>query len=164
MPFSNRFTSCIFFFTFSFFPPMHHPSHSGSIHGGQLITITGLGFTDSSRVSINGKNCLIHSQSSTQIICQTPPSSITSLSGHSQNLIQATLEVQPGFLNTLTYNYDQSMTPIVEAFSQKHGTDGDLLKIFGRNFGQISKDSFVMIGQDPDIPCRITALVDTQIQ
>ena len=60
-----------------------------------------------------------------------------------------------------TYTFNSSLTPIITSLFPLKGTSGDLLTIYGQNFGTNQTNLLVNIG--PSLSCSIIDLTNTQI-
>ena len=116
---------------------------SGSIHGGQHITVYGTGFNDLSKVSLNGFECTTIEKTRTQIQCLTPKNQGNNL---------ATIKVEPGFENTLVYKYDENETPLISGISSSRGLAGQEITLFGKDLGYQVDGTYVRFdGADCEI-------------
>ncbi|ESO84871.1 hypothetical protein LOTGIDRAFT_131466, partial [Lottia gigantea] len=135
---------------------------SGSVAGGQTLTITGSGFVTASMVvTICGEACALDleaSQTSSSYVCITPPSTtVVSLNKQCDVVVQ-----QDAITQTLSYSYDNAITPEITGVSPSRGgtAGGTRLTITGTGFGSISADMSVTID---GYVCPVESVNETQI-
>ena len=97
---------------------------SGSLFGGTLLTIDGMGFADGdTQVTIDGSTCEVQSVTTSVIHCITPSGS------NPMAVVEVTSngEVFP----SSSFNYSNEATPEVTSLSQYVGNPGDNITITG---------------------------------
>ncbi|XP_073925166.1 fibrocystin-L isoform X4 [Castor canadensis] len=123
-----------------------HISHiwpkSGSLAGGTLLTISGFGFSESSKVLVGNETCKVIEGDLSTIICRTP------------KRIEGTVDISV-FTNGIqatakdVFSYNCLQTPVITDFSPKIRTVlGDVnLTIKGYNFGnELAQNMVVYVG------------------
>ncbi|XP_021357928.1 fibrocystin-L-like [Mizuhopecten yessoensis] len=139
---------------------------SGSLAGSQTVTILGTGFDDEMEVTICDRICnksLSHKTESTQHVCDTPPSSGSSLMNCN---VHVTVNKVTETL-TDVYTYDPALTPVIDDVIPKRGgtQGGTRITISGFNFGSTQEkiedcESSVTIA---GTLCNITSWTNTRI-
>ncbi|XP_052060298.1 fibrocystin-L-like isoform X3 [Mytilus californianus] len=132
---------------------------SGSLGGGQVITIAGLGFDpQTSKVIICGQECTVDKAASTttNLVCSTPAStgSVT---------VSCDVEViDNGQTAASTYQYDSAASPSITSVSPSIGgtSGGTTLTIEGTGFGSSTSDVSVTIG---GIACVVQTVANTKV-
>ena len=124
---------------------------SGSIHGGQTITIAGGGFTDNiemTQVKIGDTNCTVLTASPSEITCTTAPC------GESCGDLLVSTWNGASQASSSDYSYLSASSPVVTSVS----ASGSTLTITGTSLG--SSSSTVMLA---DSACPVSAGSDTSI-
>jgi hypothetical protein len=132
--------------------PTIQPS-SGSLGGGTVVTISGLGFSDTATmVAVGGSTCTIERLSSAAIVCLTPSGSagVADVGVVSNGVTYATTQ----------FTYDADYTAVLVSSSISAGSPGDTITFTATNM--LADDSLVtvLIG---DVPCTITAISTTSL-
>ncbi|XP_045661731.1 fibrocystin-L isoform X1 [Ursus americanus] len=137
----------VFYFTYQ-----NRISHiwpaSGSLAGGTLLTVSGFGFNENSKVLVANETCNVIEGDLNKITCRTP------------KRIEGTVDISvitSGFQATAkdAYSYNCLQTPVVTDFSPKVRTiQGEVnLTIKGYNFGnELTQNVEVYVGGKP---CQI---------
>ena len=124
---------------------------SGSVNGGQVITITGSGFctTDGqTRVMISGSNCDVINITPGAITCTTPAGADGS----------ATVSVDScSIMATSDYSYSANQSPSISSISPASASGSVSLSITGSNFGTAPS---VTVGYNT---CVVTASDDVSV-
>ena len=121
--------------------------YTGSVQGGQLITITGSGFhVDDTVVTIDGIECIIESITISDISCRTQ-----SHSSGSANLVVTSSSYNYPVEN---YEYSSVLTPVVNSVSPSNGETGDAITLSGSGFGADISDNLVLID---GVECAVTS-------
>ncbi len=129
---------------------------SGSIQGGTMLTITGVGFeSDESLVSvtINGSPCKVSSTDYSQIVCETTESQPGTF------LIQVTSHGVT-FPIAAEYTYSNENTPMITGISPQNGQSGQIVAIAGMNLGESFTGTVISIGGSP---CSVTDINNTAV-
>ena len=138
---------------------------NGSIRGGTLVTVSGIGFSNISThnyVSINNVECPINATTSyTTIQCITPDLNqegtfnliVTIRSTLPQRNKRAKRSVQA----SIVFQYSSLSTPHISSISPSSGQSGDEVVIYGQ---LLSSNASVSIGS---APCSVTSGNDTAI-
>ncbi|XP_061189118.1 fibrocystin-L-like [Saccostrea echinata] len=131
---------------------------SGSLGGGQEVTITGNGFSTQTAVTICGKPCTIISsatQSNTQFVCSTPANP----AGACDVVASEGSETST---KTGGYTYDSSVTPTITSVNPTYGgtAGGTSVTITGTGFGNSAAAVSVKIG---GVTCAINTISDTSV-
>ncbi|XP_048777455.2 fibrocystin-L-like isoform X3 [Ostrea edulis] len=144
-------------FTYSLALGSISPS-SGSLGGGQTVTITGHGFSPKSTVTICGQACSLDSsasQSDTQFVCSTPVHAaggcdVVATEGSETNTLAS------------SYTYDSSVTPTITSVNPTYGgtAGGTSVTVSGTGFGTNSAAVSVKIG---GVACAIDTISDTSL-
>ena len=127
---------------------------TGSLGGGSSLTVMGSGFSQSTEVTINDKNCVILSINSTEIVCITPPSS-------NETTFDVVINSNNKSDSFSGYTYNSSSTPTVTSLNPTMSSSpkgGEELTINGTAFGS-SPGSIKICGNE----CQIKSWSDTQI-
>ncbi|XP_072027284.1 LOW QUALITY PROTEIN: fibrocystin-L-like [Amphiura filiformis] len=120
---------------------------SGSLEGGQVITIIGNGFhEDDTAIDIGGSECIIQSINISQIVCNT--------TSHSAGTV--TLVVTSGEIDypAETYDYANGDTPSVTSVSPTSGVSGDNITISGTGFSSTDAENTITID---GVECSVTS-------
>lgn len=130
---------------------------SGSVGGGNNITISGVGFCEDSvfYVLIDDCLCLISSVSLTEIICQPQ--------GHYPEVVNITVCVEENeFLIEGAYEYSFDATALISSVNPSTGPTygGTEITISGENFGSSDDDIRVIIGMSE---CTVIEHTNTSI-
>ena len=123
---------------------------SGSIHGGQTITISGGGFSEHikmTKVMIGATNCTVLTTTPSEVTCVTAPCSESC----GDLIVSTGLSTQA---TSSDFSYLAASSPVVSAVS----ASGSTLTITGTSLG--SSSSSVMLA---DSACTVTAGSDTSI-
>ena len=102
---------------------------SGSIHGGQIITINGNGFSGSiedTEVKIGDQSCLVHNVTLDQIKCETGGGE----GAQDLTVTSANIEFQKD-----SFKYEESSTPKISSIAPENGETPTSLQVNGQNFG-----------------------------
>ncbi len=117
-----------------------YPS-SGSVNGGQTVTLTGNGFSANTTVTIGGVLCKVVSFSVSELVCVTQPCSAHTVDEAYPLYVSFGGQViSTGSIANFTCA--SSVTPIVTSISPVNGSVGDVLIVSGQNFGNFSTVSF----------------------
>ncbi|XP_078395885.1 PKHD1 like 1, tandem duplicate 1 [Cetorhinus maximus] len=134
----------------------------GSTEGGTILTISGYGFTPNSMVLVGGRSCLLLTESPVEKKCSTPagPVGVSNIS-----------LIADGISNTVpfSFTYIDTQIPIISQISPTTSSvaGGSNLTIYGSDFGNRSKGSFVFIGNSEcpilrwstnNVTCRLPSL------
>ncbi|MBZ3876694.1 Fibrocystin-L [Sciurus carolinensis] len=136
---------------------------SGSLAGGTLLTLSGFGFSENSKVLVGNETCSVIEGDLNKITCRTP------------KRIEGTVDISVitnGFQATAkdVFSYNCLQTPVITDFSPKVRTIlGDVnLTIKGYNFGnELTQNLVVYVGGKPcqvlhwnftDIRCLLPTL------
>ncbi len=120
---------------------------SGSIEGGQEVTIVGSGFRDGdTSVEIDGSECIIQSIDLSQIVCIT--------TSHSAEAVE--VDVTSGGISYPgeDYEYADADTPIVSSVTPSSGISGDSIAIGGSGFSTTDSENTVTID---GVECSVTS-------
>ncbi|XP_052063691.1 fibrocystin-L-like [Mytilus californianus] len=136
---------------------------SGSVSGGQTITVIGSGFDNTTDVTICGKTCTADdkaNQSASEFICVTPPSADVVTGTKSCDVITTVDGVQKPMGGG--YTYSQALTPDITSVSPARGGTGGgvFLTIGGTGFGI---DKSVVVVKIAGTPCNVSTVTDTEI-
>ena len=104
---------------------------SGSIYGGQVVTITGNGFSgscDDTTVAVGGETCECREATAGSVTCLTPA---TAAEGDADFVVTSNGVEFPA----VSFTYSTSSTPTVDSVSPSSGTGAQSLTIAGSNFG-----------------------------
>ena len=123
----------------------------GSIYGGNLITVTGSGFTDQTIVNLNGIECDIQSMTTSEITCLTP---IADDIGVNE------LSAAPAFENTLFYSYEEESTPVVTRINKKRGISGEDIVLSGSSLGSTTQGSKITFD---GVECIVQSAAETTL-
>lgn len=127
---------------------------SGSLEGGQTVTIAGNGFiANQTLVSIDDSPCEIQSLTLSQIICITPP--------HAEGSETVTVTSAGHTYTTLTYKYTTAMTPVVSSLTPSTGKSGVTITITGTAFSDEASEVTVIIDF---VECSVTSSWVTSIE
>ena len=138
--------------TFTLYPTVVSVSPlTGSIEGCTNVTVSGYGLSDVTRVNI-GTECVILSQSYTQIVCRT---SVTGVGSYSVD-VHTCSGVET---HTQQYHYSISHTPHVDQISVTEGVVSAMLAISGSSFNTTDpSDVTVWVG---GYSCEVTQLTSS---
>ncbi|XP_067950539.1 fibrocystin-L-like [Watersipora subatra] len=127
---------------------------SGSVYGGQVVTIAGTAFIhNETAVTIDGVVCTINSVSLTEIICKTR--------AHAEGTdLVVDVMVKGGSKKDVTYSYSTAHTPKVTSVSPIDGVEGDTITLTGAGFGSTNAENTVTIG---GAICSVTSSSSTSI-
>lgn len=114
-----------------------HPI-SGSVHGGQVITLTGNGFSPSTSVTIGPVNCTVISVSINEFKCKMELYETPMQNGSYP--VSVWFDGSLYTESTIQFVFDTATSPWIVSVAESNsleplGKAGDILKIFGRNFG-----------------------------
>ena len=127
---------------------------SGSLEGGQTVTIAGNGFiVNQTLVLIDDSPCEIQSLTLSQIICITPP--------HAEGSETVTVTSGEHTYTTLMYESTAAMTPVVSSLSPTTGQSGDNITITGTAFSDEASEVTVIIDF---VECSVTSSSVTSIE
>jgi len=133
---------------------------SGSIHGNQLLTVTGNGFTTRTLVKLGNLNCTVQTVSPSQLTCLTADSGATRRRRSLDN-VALTVSVTDGTTvatsEAVAFTYQSSQTPSVASVSPSSGSGGTVT-ISGSGFGLTNAS--VRVGA---AECLVTSQTDTQV-
>ncbi|CAG5096144.1 Oidioi.mRNA.OKI2018_I69.XSR.g14489.t2.cds [Oikopleura dioica] len=129
---------------------------SGSVYGGNTVTIRGLGFGEKSTMRVSWDNVGIIRET-TQIISSTSDELVLTIpklkNSDDADLnvasIRLTMVAEDGIVNwpPIQYTYRRSLSPVVTSCSpNKSISGGDLLQITGSNFRCTNKNPQIMLG------------------
>ena len=124
---------------------------SGSLYGGQVVTISGSGFCteqDSTSVTFGGNSCIVHNVTPGSINCTTP----TGNDGSAVISVESCSVTANG-----EYTYDSSITPSVDSISPSSASGAATITLTGTSFGGAPN---VMIGNNM---CTVSASTETSI-
>lgn len=124
---------------------------TGSILGGQTITISGTGFSALTTISINGQLCVTESYTTSEFVCTTP----ASVQNGENSLV-----AEPEFENTLSYFYETSSTPTITSLSANAGSGGDVLTLTGSSLGNSVSGSYVKFD---GVDCALQSATETAL-
>ena len=118
---------------------------AGSIVGGTVVVIQGIGFTPNRTVvsiTIGGSICRTINATYTTLFCETSsnnPGSYTVL----------VISHGVSFPESVEFTYDQSATPVVSGVFPSLGQQGGMVTVTVSNLGSLSEETSVTIGQNP---------------
>ena len=128
---------------------------SGSLAGGQRLTITGYGFRPAPVVVLTpGGNCTVVASSESSITCVTPAAAA---GAPSSSLITIDGAAAPAH-----FNYTAEATPVVSSVAPAAISSAvdTLVNITGSGFLSAGDNTTVLVG---DLPCAVRALSDAFI-
>ena len=110
---------------------------AGSIRGGTILTLTGIGFSDylsNNSITISHRPCIVSQSNYTTVVCSTPD-----LGREGTHSIEVTVAMHPGRFKRnvdtpLIFTYDLSKTPRVTSVHPSSGQQGDTIVIKGTGF------------------------------
>ncbi|NXS81844.1 PKHD1 protein, partial [Erpornis zantholeuca] len=122
----------------------------GSILGGTLLTISGVGFSQNPAqvsVSMNNRSCTVTHVAEETVWCLTPPAANLSNEDSHDISVRVNVAISSGsfqhalFANrTITFNYQRAWTPLVTAVETEIAGGSLLLNILGINItGSVAK-------------------------
>merc|ERR1712106_837006 len=124
---------------------------TGSVNGGQTITIAGSGFcetTGATTVTVGGTDCVVSSITPASVMCVTPAGADGA----------ADVEITSCAVSaTSTYNFADASSPEITSFSPATSSGPTSLSFTGTNFGS---SPTVMVGSTE---CTVTASSDTTV-
>ena len=120
----------------------------GSIVGGTVVVVQGVGFSSDVTVTIGGSTCRVTSTNYTTLFCETS-------SNQPGTYPVVVSSPDASFPETVSFTYDQTSTPVVTGVFPSEGQQGGTVMITGSNFGSLSEETSVMVGQTP---CEIDAV------
>ena len=116
-------------FTYGVIPTIASISpNAGSTQGGDMVTITGIGFLAGTTVTLDGDACTGPTITSTQITCTTP--------AHSSGVVDLTVTLPSSLLATSTGAYTFDSIPVINTVTPDEGvfSGGTLITIDGVDF------------------------------
>ncbi|XP_042290990.1 PKHD1 like 1, tandem duplicate 1 [Thunnus maccoyii] len=125
---------------------------SGSVAGGTLLTVTGFGFSENTRVTVGSEECTVVHASDTELKCRTPAGTAGS----------QTVTVMVGNMSqtaSSSFTYDTNLTPQISDLSPQTTTviGHHVLTIQGSNLGAQDNDSAVFVGRKECVTVQWTA-------
>ncbi|XP_044191170.1 PKHD1 like 1, tandem duplicate 1 [Thunnus albacares] len=125
---------------------------SGSVAGGTLLTVTGFGFSENTRVTVGSEECTVVHASDTELKCRTPAGTAGS----------QTVTVMVGNMSqtaSSSFTYDTNLTPQISDLSPQTTTviGHRVLTIQGSNLGAQDNDSAVFVGRKECVTVQWTA-------
>jgi len=124
---------------------------TGSVNGGQTITIAGSGFCEqagATTVTVGGSDCSVQSVTPGAIVCDTPAGADGS----------ADVEIMSCKVSaTSSYNYATASSPEITSFSPTTSSGPTSLSFTGSNFGS---SPTVMVGSTE---CTVSASTDSTV-
>mmetsp|Transcript_20181 Transcript_20181/g.37625 ORF Transcript_20181/g.37625 Transcript_20181/m.37625 type:complete len:2913 (-) Transcript_20181:48-8786(-) len=124
----------------------------GSVHGGTLLSIEGFGFSKVPSNSVvwfdDDTYCNIEGTSSNSLIkCRTPPQGQQQPATRKVSVL-GRIQEEAECINSCTFNYSSTATPIVASLNSSSGAAGNTLEIIGNGFGQNMTTVHVSIGTE----------------
>ncbi|XP_069115782.1 fibrocystin-L-like [Argopecten irradians] len=137
--------------------------NSGSMAGGQLVTVSGTGFDSNVHVTIDNQTCVIQNGSitPTEVVCKTPP-----VQGSDAVVSDVTLSLNSVVKNiTNAYTYRPNLTPTITGVTPNRGgtAGGTTVTINGTNFGTQQNFPCASSVSIAGTECGIVSWSDTQI-
>lgn len=113
-------------------------STSGSVYGGQTLTINGNGFNANTTITIGSILCRVISYKVNELKCIIDETSSPYPEGNYSVsfCFKDNCFVDPDF----NYSFESNKSPNIISISPTEGEPGDNLSIFGSNFGDIAED------------------------
>ena len=126
---------------------------SGSIKGGTLITLNGLGFKEGdTEILVGSSNCPVLYTSPVSVKCKSPPGT--------NGTFKVSLQSNSISYPLQDFSYLTTDTPTIETLSNTSGNAGETLVLSGNGFGSVAGDVHVTID---NAACNVTAITDTSI-